>query len=161
MMPMSNEKKKKFDPDAFLHNYEDNVSASIRKPKSKQTPAAETESTSVQTKTLPPQEAPSPASLPQNNKQRVSIVENLGEPEFTDAEGEFMMDYLIERVPMRFSKTGKQVSVSHEYHKKIMKILAILGDNLTFGGYVDNVLRKHFENCDPIIRSIINKVKIV
>lgn len=159
-MPMPNEKKK-FDPGAFLDNYEDNVSASIRKPKSKQNPVDETLSSPVEAETLSQQEAPSTSSLPKNSKQRGAIVKNLGEPEFTDAESEFMMDYLIERVPMRFSKTGKQVAVSHEYHKKIMKILAILGDNLTFGGYVDNVLRKHFEECDPIIRSIINKVKIV
>ena len=60
-------------------------------------------------------------------------------------------------MPIGFSKSGWQVAVSKEHHDKIVKIIAILGDRLTFGGFVDNILRKHFEENYDVIRQLISK----
>lgn len=78
--------------------------------------------------------------------------------DISDEESIYLKTFVVERVPPRFSKTGKQVAISPDIHAKIMKIITIFGQGeMTIGGYLDNVIRKHFEDLTPLIQSLLDK----
>ena len=38
-----------------------------------------------------------------------------------------------------------------------MRIISIFGNGTTIGGYIDNVVRKHFEELTPLIQGLLDK----
>ena len=139
---MADDSKKGFDAANFLDNYREDIATPVRKSKKQPMRQPETE---------PPEpevETPRPKQEPEKKKPHTRALSD---------EDIYTNEYLVERVPIGFSKSGWQVAVSEYHHDKIVKIIAILGERLTFGGFVDNILRKHFEENKDVIRRLISK----
>lgn len=150
---MADESNKGFDAANFLDNYREDIATPVRMPKKQPVRQPENEPPAPEVETPPPKpknasvKAPAKTDSPPTDK-KVDI---------TSDEDAYTNEYLVERVPIGFSKSGWQVAVSKEHHDKIVKIIAILGERLTFGGFVDNILRKHFEDNYDVIRRLISK----
>ncbi|WP_454045082.1 DUF3408 domain-containing protein [Chryseobacterium sp. Marseille-Q8038] len=53
------------------------------------------------------------------------------------------------------ARCGKSVYICSDFHKKLTRIVCILGDGeITLTDYIHNVLRQHFENFDDEINAI-------
>ena len=141
---MAEESNKGFDAANFLDNYREDIATPVRKTKKQAARQPENDTPTPEVETPPPKPKEVTSKTP-----RVS--------ETTSDEDAYKNEYLVERVPIGFSKSGWQVAVSKEHHDKIVKIIAILGERLTFGGFVDNILRKHFEENNDVIRRLISK----
>ena len=150
---MAEESNKGFDAANFLDNYREDIATPVRKPKKQTGRHPENEAPEPEVETPPPK----PKSVAAKAKQTTDAPISKGEPETVSAEDAYKNEYLVERVPIGFSKSGWQVAVSEHHHDKIVKIIAILGERLTFGGFVDNILRKHFEENKDVIRWLISK----
>lgn len=146
---MADESNKGFDAANFLDNYREDIATPIRKPKKQTVRQPETE---------PPEpEVETPTPKPKSGTAKATVQTDAQSKEVTSDEDAYTNEFLIERVPIGFSKSGWQVAVSEHHHDKIVKIIAILGERLTFGGFVDNILRKHFEENKDVIRRLISK----
>lgn len=139
---MADDSKKGFDAANFLDNYREDIATPVRKSKKQPMRQPETEPPEPEVETPPPKQEP------ENKKPDTRALSD---------EDIYTNEYLVERVPIGFSKSGWQVAVSEYHHDKIVKIIAILGERLTFGGFVDNILRKHFEENKDVIRRLISK----
>lgn len=139
---MADDSKKGFDAANFLDNYREDIATPVRKSKKQPMRQPETEPPEPEVETPPPKQEP--------EKKKPDTRALSDEDIYTN-------EYLVERVPIGFSKSGWQVAVSEYHHDKIVKIIAILGERLTFGGFVDNILRKHFEENKDVIRRLISK----
>ena len=150
---MADESNKVFDAANFLDNYREDIATPVRKPKKQpvRQPANDAPEPEVETPPPKPKSESAKASL------RADAPASDKEADITPDEEAYTNQYLVERVPIGFSKSGWQVAVSREHHDKIVKIIAILGERLTFGGFVDNILRKHFEENNDVIRRLISK----
>lgn len=147
---MAEEKQSGFDAANFLDNYREDIATPVRKTKKQPSPQPVSETPASEVETPPPKSEQKPESTP-----RIQKKDDANSSE--SAEDNYAREYLVERVPIGFSKSGWQVAVSEDHHDKIAKIIAILGERLTFGGFVDNILRKHFEENKETIRRLISK----
>lgn len=147
---MAEEKQSGFDAANFLDNYREDIATPVRKTKKQPVPQPSSDTPATEVETPPPKSEQKPESTP-----RISKKDDANSSE--SAEDNYAREYLVERVPIGFSKSGWQVAVSEDHHDKIAKIIAILGERLTFGGFVDNILRKHFEENKETIRRLISK----
>lgn len=150
---MAEDSNKGFDAANFLDNYREDIATPVRKPKKQTVRQVENEPPEAEVETPPPKTK----SVSDKAITKTDAPSPKGEPEATSDEDAYTNEYLVERVPIGFSKSGWQVAVSKEHHDKIVKIIAILGERLTFGGFVDNILRKHFEENNDVIRRLISK----
>lgn len=150
---MADENNKGFDAANFLDNYREDIATPVRKHKKPPVRQPENEPPAPEVETPPPK--PQSASVKATSKTDPPPPDKKAEA--TSDEDAYTNEYLVERVPIGFSKSGWQVAVSKEHHDKIVKIIAILGERLTFGGFVDNILRKHFEENNDVIRGLISK----
>lgn len=150
---MADESTKGFDAANFLDNYRDDIATPVRKPKKQPLRQPENEPPEPEVETPPPKSKSGTVKA----TSKTDAPSSKGEIEATSDEEAYSNEYLVERVPIGFSKSGWQVAVSKEHHDKIVKIIAILGERLTFGGFVDNILRKHFEENNDVIRRLISK----
>lgn len=150
---MADESNKGFDAANFLDNYREDIATPVRKPKKQPVRQPENEPPAPEIETPPPK--PKSASAKATAKTDAPSPDK--EADAISDEDAYTKEYLVERVPIGFSKSGWQVAVSKEHHDKIVKIIAILGERLTFGGFVDNILRKHFEENYDVIRRLISK----
>lgn len=150
---MADESKKGFDAANFLDNYREDIATPVRKPKKQPVRQLESEPPEPEVETPPPKPTSGTAKTPRT----LDAPQSNNEAEVKSDEDAYTNEYLIERVPIGFSKSGWQVAVSEHHHDKIVKIIAILGERLTFGGFVDNILRKHFEENKDVIRRLISK----
>jgi len=56
------------------------------------------------------------------------------------------------------ARSGKQVNIRKEYHNRIAKIVRVIGKReVTISGYIDNILKHHFETCQNEITELYNK----
>lgn len=56
------------------------------------------------------------------------------------------------------SRKGKNINIRQEFHNKIRKILSIIPDNeLSYFGYVDNILENHFNMYEDEINELLRK----
>lgn len=147
--PMADESNKGFDAANFLDNYREDIATPVRKSKKQPVRQPENEPPVPEVETPPPK--------PKGASVKATTQKETPSKEATSDEDAYTNEYLVERVPIGFSKSGWQVAVSKEHHDKIVKIIAILGERLTFGGFVDNILRKHFEENYDVIRRLISK----
>lgn len=150
---MAERQNKGFDAANFLENYREDIATPVRRSKaSDESPLAEESS--------PPQnENPDDEQLSQTFSEihtENNGLTDMPRIEETD-EYNFIQEYLVEHVPTGFSKSGCQIAVTKKHRDMIATIIALLGDRLTFGGYVDNVLRKHFEEHGDVIQRLIRK----
>lgn len=150
---MTDESNKGFDAANFLDNYREDIATPVRKPKKQPVRQPENEPPAPEVETPPPK--PRGASVKTTAKTDTPPPDK--KVDITSDEDDYTNEFLVERVPIGFSKSGWQVAVSKEHHDKIVKIIAILGERLTFGGFVDNILRKHFEENYDVIRRLISK----
>lgn len=150
---MAEDSNKGFDAANFLDNYREDIATPVRKPKKQSARQPENEAPEPEVETPPPKPKSGTAKAKQTTEAPISNEES----ETVFAEDAYTNEYLVERVPIGFSKSGWQVAVSEHHHDKIVKIIAILGERLTFGGFVDNILRKHFEENKDVIRRLISK----
>lgn len=150
---MADDSMKGFDAANFLDNYREDIATPVRKPKKQPVRQPETEPPEPEVETPPPKSQSAPAKA----SSKTNTPSSRKEPDTTSDEDAYTNEYLVERVPIGFSKSGWQVAVSEHHHDKIVKIIAILGERLTFGGFVDNILRKHFEENKDVIRRLISK----
>lgn len=146
---MAEEKQKGFDAADFLDNYREDIATPVRKTKKQPVPQPSSDTPATEVETPPPKTERKPPSKPDASVDNGVTA--------MSAEDIYVKEYLVERVPIGFSKSGWQVAVSEDHHDKIVKIIAILGERLTFGGFVDNILRKHFEENKETIRRLISK----
>lgn len=138
---MSEEKKPGFDAESFLANYPTGSPGTRKSKKQPETPPPE------------PQEIePIPPKQVARETISTSSVEYL-----SDKEAAYKRDFIEARAPIGFSKSTKHVGISETYHNKINMILAATGKSNTIGGYIDNVLKKHFEDLTPVIIGLLDK----
>lgn len=53
------------------------------------------------------------------------------------------------------ARNGKTVYISEDFHKKISRIVFILGDGkITISDYMYNVLKQHFQDCGEDIKTL-------
>ncbi|MEZ3591362.1 MAG: DUF3408 domain-containing protein [Muribaculaceae bacterium] len=152
---MAEDKNKGFDAANFLENYREDIATPIRQPKSSGDSQSGGESPPPKTE-IPTEDKPHLSEtevLADNNG--LADMTRIDEPE--SDEYDFIQEYLVEHVPIGFSKSGCQIAVTKKHRDMIATIIALLGDRLTFGGYVDNVLRKHFEEYGDVIQRLIKK----
>ena len=147
------EPEKKFDPQRFLDEYEDNISTSIRKSnKAKENPTQE--------ETPPPEKQPEEATEPIKETQptlrkpRKKKVETKGSITDDPRIATYCETFLTDRVGPRFSQKGRLVAIDKEFHEKINLIKALYGD-ISIVGYVHNVLTQHFEEMEDIIDALL------
>lgn len=150
---MAEGNNKGFDAANFLENYREDIATPVRRSKtSDESPMAE--------ESPPPQdEKPVEEKLSKHFSgihTESKCLTDMPRIEETD-EYNFIQEYLVEHVPTGFSKSGCQIAVTKKHRDMIATIIALLGDRLTFGGYVDNVLRKHFEEHGDVIQRLIRK----
>lgn len=150
---MADESNKGFDAANFLDNYREDIATPVRKPKKQTVRQPETEPPEPEVETPPPK----PPSVSDKAHPKTNTPTSKKDSDVASDEDAYTNEYLVERVPIGFSKSGWQVAVSEHHHDKIVKIIAILGERLTFGGFVDNILRKHFEENKDVIRRLISK----
>jgi len=56
------------------------------------------------------------------------------------------------------SRNGKNINIRQEFHNKIRKILSIIPDNdLSYFGYIDNILENHFNMYKDEINELLRK----
>lgn len=56
------------------------------------------------------------------------------------------------------SRNGKNINIRQEFHNRIRKILSIIPDNeLSYFGYVDNILENHFNMYEDEINELLRK----
>lgn len=150
---MADDSMKGFDAANFLDNYREDIATPIRKPKKQSVRQPEAEPPEHEVETPPPKSQ----SVSAKATSKTNTHSSRKEPDTTSDEDTYTNEYLVERVPIGFSKSGWQVAVSEHHHDKIVKIIAILGERLTFGGFIGNILRKHFEENKDVIRRLISK----
>lgn len=150
---MADESNTGFDAANFLNNYREDIATPVRKPKKQPVRQPDTEPPESDVETPPPK----PQSVSAKALPKTNTPTSKKDSEDASDEDTYTNEYLVERVPIGFSKSGWQVAVSEHHHDKIVKIIAILGERLTFGGFVDNILRKHFEENKDVIRRLISK----
>lgn len=69
---------------------------------------------------------------------------------------DFMSTFLKENYTS--SRGGKNINIRGEFHKKIRKIISVIADNdLSFFGYIDNVLEHHFEMYENEVNELLKK----
>lgn len=143
---------KKFDPQKFLDEYEDNISESIKRTNAAARKKEVQELPPEETNSEPPsqiQEKPEPEKKEAKRRKKYRRLES------DDAEiSAYIENFLVERIEPGFAKNGCQVFIDPEFHNKIMLIKTLLCRNLTFGGYIHNVLKKHFEDLDETINKM-------
>lgn len=146
---MAEEKTGGFSAEKFLDSYPDAATPRSNKiKKTRDTPVSDIPEP-------PPKNEVKPQKL-QEARQTYSQATQV--EEFSEQERQYLSDFVTERVPVRFSKTGKQVAISQNFHNKIMRIITIFGNgDMTIGGYLDNIIRKHFEEFTPLIQSMLDQ----
>ena len=143
---MEDQKNSGFSAEKFLSSYPDASSpTSVAPKKAKESPA----------KTVPDPPPKKEKVIPPKTPEL--ILSDSMDSDLTDAERMYLNTFVQERVPTRFSKIGKQVALSPENHRKVMRIISIFGNGTTIGGYIDNVVRKHFEELTPLIQGLLDK----
>ncbi|GEM_PF-1788595 len=56
------------------------------------------------------------------------------------------------------SRGGKNINIRQEFHNKIRKVLSIIADNdLSYFGYIDNILENHFNIYEEEINELLRK----
>lgn len=140
---MSEERNKGFDAEDFLANYPNASSSGVRRNKKRPE--------------IPPPETPPEETEPPNNESIRETLRKEPTEGLTKAESAYKRDYIDARAPIGFSKSTKHVGISETYHNKINMILAATGKSNTIGGYIDNVLKKHFEDLTPVIIGLLDK----
>lgn len=56
------------------------------------------------------------------------------------------------------SRGGKNINIRTEFHRKIAKIIHVIADSdLSFFGYIDNVLEHHFEMYEDEVNELLKK----
>ena len=69
---------------------------------------------------------------------------------------DFVSTFLKENISS--SRNGKNINIRQEFHNKIRKILSIIPDNeLSYFGYVDNILENHFNMYEDEIDELLRK----
>ncbi len=67
---------------------------------------------------------------------------------------ESYVDRFLKTSPMS-TRSGKLVSIRMSYHKSIMKIIRVIGnDEVSIFSYIDNVLSQHFEEYEEEIEKL-------
>ncbi len=67
---------------------------------------------------------------------------------------ESYVDRFLKTSPMS-TRSGKLVSIRMSYHKSIMKIIRVIGnDEVSIFSYIDNVLSQHFEKYEEEIEKL-------
>lgn len=146
---MAEEKTGGFSAEKFLDSYPDaSTPRSNKTRKMRDTPVSDT-----------PEPLPKKEIEPHKLQEaRHTYIQASQTEEFSEQERQYLSEFVTERVPVRFSKTGKQVAISQNFHNKIMRIITIFGNgDITIGGYLDNIIRKHFEEFTPLIQSMLDQ----
>lgn len=69
---------------------------------------------------------------------------------------DFVLTFLKEN--RTSSRKGKNINIRQEFHNKIRKILSIIADNeLSYFGYIDNILENHFNMYEDEINELLQK----
>lgn len=69
---------------------------------------------------------------------------------------DFMSTFLKEN--RTSARLGKNVNIRSEFHHKIRKVLSLMADNdLSYFGYIDNVLENHFTMYEDEINELLKK----
>ncbi|GAB6122404.1 DUF3408 domain-containing protein [Dysgonomonas termitidis] len=56
------------------------------------------------------------------------------------------------------SRKGKNINIRQEFHNKIRKILGIIAENdLSYFGYIDNILEHHFNMYEDEVNELLRK----
>ena len=56
------------------------------------------------------------------------------------------------------SRKGKNINIRQEFHNKIRKVLTVIADNeLSYFGYIDNILENHFNVYEDEINELLRK----
>lgn len=94
--------------------------------------------------------------LRQSNKTRAAP---LSEPvvEYTDTESEYFGKFVEESDFFNVTKNGTQIFIRNEFRKKIRNILSVFGSQISTAGYIDNVLKAHFEQLGSTIKNLLKK----
>lgn len=86
-------------------------------------------------------EAPKPKEIPTNKRKRTSII----------GTGDYENDFLCRNE----IRQRKSVYVSESVHEKIQKIVKQIASNdVSVGGYIDNVLKHHLEKYKDNINTL-------
>lgn len=150
---------KKFDPQKFLDEYEDNISESIRKTNAAARKKDVQEPPPEKTESEP---SPQIQELPQTEKKESKRRRKYRRLESDDAEiAAYIENFLVERIEPGFAKNGCPVYIDPDFHNQIMLIKTLLCRNVTFGGYIHNVLKKHFEDMGETINKMFSENPII
>lgn len=157
---MAKEKKQGFDAEGFLENYRKDIVTPIRSSQE----AVPTESppenidAAIEIPDSVSEQVPTPKQRRKTLKTEIEKRSDVKSGiEFSEREVDFIDEFLIERPSSGYSKSGKQVAISKEFHNKISVITTLIGDGITFGGYVENILRKHFDEYENVIKCLLSK----
>lgn len=78
-----------------------------------------------------------------------------------DREMEYMENFILPKKYSRISRKSRQVPISEDFKRKIQKLLIFFSECGTITEYVNNVLDKHFQDYDDVIRHMSdNNLKI-
>lgn len=142
---MAKDLKTDFNAQEFLDTFGAEAAATPVKPKEKATKEP-----------APPEPPPEPKV---SAKQKDALARVPVNPDRTPQENEYLQTF-VESCPIgAFNKKGRQVMVVNEHRQKILKILALFGEDGTIAGYVYNVLERHFADFDNVIQSLYRKSK--
>lgn len=133
-----------FDAQAFLDSFEEEGKPKRRKAKtgSEKSPPAE----------LPPE-------TPEMDYRDVIAKTPISNTR-SDKEEDYLHSFVLDCPINTFYKKGRQVVVVNEQRRKILKILALFGeDEGNIARYVYNVLEHHFKEFDPIIQGLFRKCR--
>lgn len=154
---MPKDEKAKFDPQAFLDNYEDNVSSSLSKKKGADPSPSVKTKTQTETSDAQPSHGPDTDNRKLNPKKTGLKRKKPESVDLSDSERDYIDNFLVENVEVGFGRTGKQVPIAIEYHSIVTILRALHGTNVTIGGIVNNILREHYDLHEQEISSLLNK----
>lgn len=98
-----------------------------------------------------------PVAVPEGKDEDEEAIPVKEEPKKRKAKSpDFVSTFLKEnRTPAR---KGKNINIRQEFHNKIRKILSIIADNeLSYFGYIDNILENHFNVYEDEINELLRK----
>lgn len=94
--------------------------------------------------------------LRQSNKTRAAPI---SEPtvEYTESESDYFGTFIDESDFINVTKNGTQIFIRNEFRKKIRNILSVFEGRISTAGYIDNVLKAHFEQYGSTIKNLLKK----
>ncbi len=108
--------------------------------------ATEQDAASIESKAKREVKEKQPSILPSKSKPAQKIS--------AKGAGEGYVDRFLKTSPMS-TRSGKLVSIRMSYHKSIMKIIRVIGnDEVSIFSYIDNVLSQHFEEYEDEIEKL-------